>query len=462
MLFKNIPENLFTPLASPNKHIYSECIFTIFKYTKSGLSFGIEREVIVDILERYFDIQNDNLLDEGSTYTHSRDKANHVLRKLIEYGWLDVEKMNNYKEYINFNDYAVDIINTLNSLSKKSNFEYEGYISTIYIWLKSDITEDQRYLLLETVYKNTDNLIIGLKRLNSNIRRYMEELTSNNSVSEIMETLLNEYRSNIIDKGYHRLVTSDNVSKYRPYIIEKLTELSLDSEFIIGAGVQLAQQANINEAEAIEEVKNMLESIMSAFRTLDILLNEIDIKNSKYQRFAKNRAKFLLNNSADISGQLNTVLKLISEDTSKSNTSLNDIYDNDIFSELFTIQSQNFIDNESLYIPKERKPRIKKEDIEELPTKNNLDSEEPDKIYNDAIKLATRRKKLNNKVKRLLKENIEVSSKDIEVSSEDDFIDLIYMFLDGTNSNPDYEVEDTNIEIEKSKYTFTDFKIRRS
>ena len=462
MLLDNIPENLFVPLASPNKHIYSECIFTIFKHTKSGLSFGIEREVIVDILERYFDLQNEQLLDEGDTYTRSRDKANYVLRKLIEYGWLDTEKLNNYKEYINFNDYAIDILNTLNSLSKKSNFEYEGYISTIYVWLSSDFSEDQRYLLLETIYKNTDNLIIGLKRLNSNIRRYMEELTSNNSVSDIIDILLHDYRANIIDKGYHRLVTSDNVSKYRPYIIEKLTEFSLDLNFITGAGVQLAEQTNISEPEGIEEVKNMLENIISAFRNLDILLNEIDIKNSKYQRFAKNRAKFLLNNSADISGQLNTILKLLSEDAIKSNISISDIYDNDIFSELFTVQSQNYVDNESLYIPKERKPRIKKEDIEELPKTDNLESEEADKTYYNALKLVARRKNLNNKIKRLLKDNTEVSSRDIEVSSEDDFVDLIYMFLDGTNSNSDYEVEDTNIEIEKSKYTFTDFKIRRS
>ena len=37
-----------------------------------------------------------------------------------------------------------------------------------------------------------------------------------------MDVLFNDYRENIADKAYHRLKTSENVSKYRPEIRERL------------------------------------------------------------------------------------------------------------------------------------------------------------------------------------------------------------------------------------------------
>ena len=52
-----------------------------------------------------------------------------------------------------------------------------------------------------------------------------------------MEALLDDYRENIGDTAYHRLKTSDNVSKYRPFIVETLKDLLQNDEFIevIGA-----------------------------------------------------------------------------------------------------------------------------------------------------------------------------------------------------------------------------------
>ena len=31
-----------------------------------------------------------------------------------------------------------------------------------------------------------------------------------------MDALFNDYIANVVDKAYHRLLTSDNVSKFRP------------------------------------------------------------------------------------------------------------------------------------------------------------------------------------------------------------------------------------------------------
>ena len=55
MLFDIIPENFFHPLTVPGKLVYWECICRLFAVTNRQLSFGVERDVLVDELKFYFD-----------------------------------------------------------------------------------------------------------------------------------------------------------------------------------------------------------------------------------------------------------------------------------------------------------------------------------------------------------------------------------------------------------------------
>ena len=55
MLFDIIPENFFHPLTVPGKLVYWECICRLFAVTNRQLSFGVERDVLVDELQFYFD-----------------------------------------------------------------------------------------------------------------------------------------------------------------------------------------------------------------------------------------------------------------------------------------------------------------------------------------------------------------------------------------------------------------------
>ena len=55
MLFDVIPGNFFGPLAAPGRAVYWECICILYKVTSRQLSFGIERDTLVDELQYYFE-----------------------------------------------------------------------------------------------------------------------------------------------------------------------------------------------------------------------------------------------------------------------------------------------------------------------------------------------------------------------------------------------------------------------
>ena len=54
-MFHIIPGNFFIPLSSPNRIVYWECICKLYSTMEHQLSFGVEREVLVDELEYYFE-----------------------------------------------------------------------------------------------------------------------------------------------------------------------------------------------------------------------------------------------------------------------------------------------------------------------------------------------------------------------------------------------------------------------
>lgn len=82
----------FVPLSSPNKIVYWECICKLFSIMEHQLSFGVEREVLVDELQYYFEQSAAaEIVEEDFAGADSRGKANGILRQLEYYGWIEIE-----------------------------------------------------------------------------------------------------------------------------------------------------------------------------------------------------------------------------------------------------------------------------------------------------------------------------------------------------------------------------------
>ena len=247
-----------------------------------------------------------------------------MLRKLESYGWIESETDKSYVQRVNFKEYAVKIIKTLLEIADGKQIEYQGYIYTIYSLARSN-TEHPGIVLLQ-ILDNTDMLITGLKNLNSNIKHYIDELTKHKTVAEIMHVLFNDYITNVVDKAYHRLRTSDNVSKFRPEIIERLESKSHNEDYIAKTAKEISGIREVLEEDGRELVYKYLHEIIEAFRNMDDILMEIDQKNTQYQRAAINRARFLLSGDEDVRGQIKEILLGINEVLNEENMELGGIY----------------------------------------------------------------------------------------------------------------------------------------
>lgn len=457
-MFQVLSENFFVPLSSPNKTVYWECICKLFSVMKHQLSFGVEREVLVDELQYYFEQSvSADIVEEDFSGADSRGKANGILRRLEYYGWIEIETDKSYVQKVNFKEYSVRLMKTLLEIEGGKQIEYQGYIYTIYSLVRG--TTDHPGVVLLQILENTDLLITGLKNLNSNIKHYIDELTRHSTVAEIMDALFNDYITNIVDKAYHRLLTSDNVSKFRPEIIERLESKSRNKTYIEKASLEIAGLQEINLDTAKEQVYLYLHEVIEAFRNMDDILNEINQKNTQYQRAAINRAKFLLSGNEDIRGQLKDILLGMNEVINAEKMELGRIYEIAFLEQLIRIYSCNFLDESSFYSPIEGKKEFMPQQMQRKEPDMELRQEKMRHMMEKMQKILSPGK-IDEYVNNYMENKEEILATELPLSNVEDFVKIIYVRLYGQRKNMKYRIETTE-EKEVNGFRFKDFRIRR-
>lgn len=457
-MFRIISDNFFVPLASPNKLIYWECICKLFSIMNHQLSFGVERDILVEELQYYFEqTQAVSIEDEEMIGKSNRDKANWMLRRLEFYGWIEIETDKSYVQRVSFNEYAVKIIKTLLEIAEGKKIEYQGYIYTIYSLVRSNTGNPGIELL--SIVENTDMLITGLKNLNSGIKHYIDELTKYKTPAEIMNVLFNDYIENIVDKAYHRLLTSDNVSKFRPEIVERLESKSQSKTYVEKASKEIAGIREITIEEAEELVYQYIHEVVDAFLNIDDILAEINQKNTQYQKAAINRAKFFLIGGEDVRGQIKEILSTLNEEINAENMDLAGIYRITYLDELIRIYSVGMLDEKSLYVPIEGKKEFKPV---ELMTDKPDEKLRQEKLKNmmEKMERVLNPQKINDYVNECMKDKKQILASQLPLDSTEDFVRMIYVRLYGQRKNMKYSIK-TGEDIKVNGYRFRDYEIHR-
>ena len=434
-LFGIIPKEFFTPLASPNRLVYWDCLCRLFQAMSAQLSFGIEREILVDELQFYFEQNQAAEFEEDDINgMDSRKKANEMLRLLEKYGWLEVETDKSYVQRVNFYDYAVKVMKTLLEISDGRKVEYQGYIYTIYSLVRTNT--DHPAVVLQQIRDNTDMLITGLKNLNSNV-----------------------YITIIVDKAYHRLLTSDNVSKFRPEIIERLEANGHSSRYIAKTSEELAAIREIPVGQAEELVYQTLHEIVEAFRNMDDILAEINRKNTQYQRAAVNRAKFLLAGTEDVRGQMKEILLYIGEQMEQSQLDLNGIYEIEYLDNLVRLFGSSFIDEKSFYSPIEGKKEFHPQELIETMPDVEFRQEKLRKMTEKMQRILSP-ERIERFVEEQLGDRAKIYASELPMETMDDFIRLIYVRLYGSRKKMRYRIEKAEGANKISgEFDFPDFAI---
>ena len=196
-LFHVLPTEFFKPLTSKYKTEYADCILLIFNSFKPEISYGVSREIVVKVLEEYFEADdNEMTFDEQIYIRDAREKANAIIASLKTCGWIEYEQEKNHQLNVVLYEYAIPIIESMNRIIRDEEAEYQGIISQIHASLQNkDLYTKPYELIIKGVKENTERLISELKKLNVSIKRHMDKQTNEMSASEIIDHFLSTIRS---------------------------------------------------------------------------------------------------------------------------------------------------------------------------------------------------------------------------------------------------------------------------
>ena len=254
-------------------------------------------------------------------------------------------------------------------------------------------------------------------------------------------------------------MTSDNVSKFRPEIIERLESKSRNKTYVAKAAQEIAGIREISVEEGQELVYRYLHEIIEAFRNMDDILMEINQKNTQYQRAAINRARFLLSGDEDVRGQLKEILLGLNEAVNEEQMDLGGIYRIEFLDGLIRLYGSSVMDSNSLYSPTEgRKEFVPQELVAEEP--DLLLRQEKMRRITEKMQRILSPEKIGKYVDSQLGDNLEMRAAQFPLENVEDFIKIIYIRLYGQRKNMNYTVESLK-ETEAGGYRFKDFVIRR-
>ena len=246
-LFDILPEQFFNLLTGKNKKVYAEVLNLI--YEQSAINrFGIPHRHLRDYVEELLEAGeeaggipnfeeeeeiNSEIDEELDLFMDKyRIQANAILRRLAELKWTQTEARNGYEEFVVLPYYTNRMLAIFKELQEAKPVEYQCYAFVTYQMLIGDEVKLRPAFVVHEAYDYTRQLEQELLILYQNMKHFTDQLAQKSSISEVLDHHFDVYQDEIAEKSYHRLKTSDHVSRYRFQILQKVKEWLIDDELM--------------------------------------------------------------------------------------------------------------------------------------------------------------------------------------------------------------------------------------
>jgi hypothetical protein len=458
--FKIASENFFSILASKNKEIYLEALFTLRKAYKQEMLIKKDDLVIMLISKLEDKIMEMDLDEEEITEeVNFSSLAHFIIRKLKWAKWIDSYENEFFEEIIVMNDYSIKILNVLNEIMDNSTKEYNSLVFSTYSTLK--LANEERnvytYLGLTKAYENTHRLLDELKSLLNNIRRYHQLIIDHEDIKKVFENHFVLFKQQIADKIIHPLKTFDSIPRYKNPILNILKEWMIDQEIReIMVDSAIARNSFSNRDEAIDNIIIMMGEIIDIYESINELMDEIDRKNTAYTRATVEKIQYLLNTDRSVKGKVIEILKSINK---VEGTRQKRIMDSMIDS--IRLFEQGYLDEFSPYTERIRK---QKGEPLPLPVDSDINPVELNMELED-FKKRMRNSYSHNKIMEFIKEQLrdkdEISTQDINIDNDDSFIKLLLAVMKHNEKNTFYDVDFFDNYVLANGYRLPNMMIRK-
>lgn len=234
LLFTRLPDKLFSPLASTNRRQYWILLCALFQRRFGGdaplpPSEGFtNREMTRDIEEVLFQIDDWENEDGEDAATPLNIRANNVLQRLLESGWLRIDR-HGIDRRISMAPAVAHFLSRLISFAETGPLFVAGKIRSIEANVKHALEDGEGDSLLEAADQSRA-LLEHIRNTGTSVRDLMETLTPDLTTAEYARTFFTSYIEEIFIGDYKDLRTKNHPLSRRMDILEKVELLATSAE----------------------------------------------------------------------------------------------------------------------------------------------------------------------------------------------------------------------------------------
>lgn len=470
-LFSVIPVTLFNPLASPGALVYADVLLALLAGAQRHhlpLSRDLALSIVTERINRPAALALTADAVEGSeplTDNPAQDaadvvqtQASAVLRYLVRCGWLRAETQSDFTQAFIIPDYAFRLLRAFQEIATDEPPPLRGLICSIHDLLQAAIRDGNADVRLPEAHRQTLHLLNGLKELQHNIGLHIERMLRQRKTSEALEQLFQSYHTEVVDRAYHQLRTTDHVSRYRPGVVAATVQLERHERVEMAARRIYERGEERTVEDAAQKLIEQLRAVRENFEALDRLLQAIDVRHSQFVDSAVRAIELQLAASTSTSGQLHAILSLLlNEEKSVDDDPLNCTMHS-----LLNLFEVGFIDQNSLMTPA-RAPIPFEPEVANLPALS-LDEVETERLKTlEHLLRAWGRARVRRYALELLSERDSLMSDEIPLSGPEDLPFVIYLraYGDGSLGYFADDIED-GAWTERAGIGFRAFTLRKS
>lgn len=457
--FEAVPNDLFSPLASPNRALYADALDVLYAAYRENLK--IPEDMLYSMLRSRLEQQLADATFEGEDIDEEelRDisgRARFLIRKLCSKGWFEKERGDDFEEYITVPSYSSRLLELFHQLRDDSPIRGYSYVFGTYSTLKVAHESGSIYDKMAAIYgayDNTQALINLLQMVYHNVKHYFQMQIDMQEVNEVLASHFNDFGQKVIEAYIRPLKIKDSVPKYRVPIQSVLKNWAEDDALLLAMANAALQD---KRGETIENCRaDLLRKIFWLEERYDNLehdyLDEIDAQVRRYTRAATQKVENLTNRDQNVRGNLNALLTALSRNRRASELV-------DQIQAAFHLYEQSFLSEKSLWYRKRPGKRTKAAPV--LIQDTVPDTESAAQAA-QLLRSEYGRAAIAAYVQGWLGESDVCYSKDLEIQDDKDYIMSLLAVLTSGDPSVNHQIKELGGSFHENGYSIPQMQISR-
>jgi hypothetical protein len=310
MLFQRLPDEIFRPLAGPNRALFEEVLRFLYDYLNNedlllDATFLPRRTVIKEIEEflaqkdRLLSIVNEEAEETAVAQETPNGAARYLYQRLVKTGWLEQEE-DNYEVYVVMPPYANSLLEALVGIALAEKKNYGSAVSSINIQLEAILTSPSKnaHAFLEVV-KSAKDFTHHLQNIVAGIRGFQETISRHDAPQKVMATFFEDFVESILISDYTSLQEENNPFRHRSRVLDHLQFIKYDNKTLTILAQLYQEERGLQESAARARVLDDIDRISRVFQSVDRRLSAIDHYRKRLESRVSEMIRYLDRASPD-------------------------------------------------------------------------------------------------------------------------------------------------------------------